>query len=166
MAASAWYELAKAIDGRLIGDATLLALLGTADSGSIFDTFGKAAASGQYPYIVKRRDSIAPADGFRLNMDVVDFTVMTRVEVDVKYGSDTYMARMDLILKRIKGDWEEQAAGTAPTYGLDRWVPGALASTGYTATDCHRTLGPMTVQEDDVLAEAMSFRVWISKGAA
>lgn len=166
MAASAWYELAKAIDGRLIGDATLLALLDTASSASIYDTISKAAASGMYPYIVKRRDNIAPADGFRVNVDIVDFTVVVRLAVDQTYGSDTYMARMDLILKRIKGDWEEQTIGTAPTYGLDRWAPGALASTGYTATECYRTLGPVNVQEDDVFAEALSFRVMMSKSGA
>lgn len=42
-------------------------------------------------------------------------------------------ARMTAIIARIEGDWEDQTAGTQPTYGLDRYVPGAMGSSGW---DC------------------------------
>lgn len=37
------------------------------------------------------------------------------------------------ILARLEGDWDDQPAGTAPTYGLERFIPDISAATGWLA---------------------------------
>lgn len=163
MAASAWGEFGVAVQTRLTGDATLVALLGT--SPAIYQSLPKTAYSGQYPFVVWNRDDSAPQDGFNQNMDLVNFTVKVELESDGTYGSDSPQQRMDLILKRVKGDWEEQAT-RAPSYGLDRWVPGALASTGYSVIAVQRSFGPTDGQNDELLTRVIGFRAWMFKNGA
>ena len=157
-----WYELKAAVQTRLTGDATLVALLSA--STRVVDEIGTPETASMYPYIVKRFASVQPFDAFRTNISVVDIDVQARAGAKQQYGGSSPLTRVDAILARILGDWEAQTG--APTYGLDRWTHGALGSTGYTAGAMVRVSGPMPVQEDNVIGVVTTFRVHVSKQAA
>lgn len=162
-----WYELKKAVQTRLTGDSTLVGLL--ANSSSIYQDMGKPEAASMYPYLfLSFAPGATPNDGFRLNMSEVRFDVQSRVGTKQKYqsGVNDPDVQSDLILARVLGDWDAQTVGTGPTYGLDRWSPGSLGSTGYTGTDCYRENGPIVVQDDNVLGLVVTFKVIVQKTGA
>lgn len=161
MAISVYYEIKEKVQTQLTGDATLAALLGTATA--IYDTIPKAAYSGMYPFIV-RSDRMDRADAFNAAVINYDFDVQIRLESQTKYGSDTPLARMDLIIRRVLGDWDAQST-RVPTFGLDHWTPGALSTSGYYADTVMVTGGPFSVQSDEVIAESIGFRCILSKTA-
>ena len=57
------------------------------------------------------------------------------------------MLRGAAILARLEGDWEDQPAGTAPTFGLERFKPDISAATGWLA-DIFEFQGYMTAHDD------------------
>lgn len=161
MAVSVWYEFKAAVQTKLTGDATLVALLGTTPA--IYEALPKTAYSGQYPFIAKEF-RFNPVYIFNVAGYSVDFDVQIRLESDGTYGSDSPLKRMDLILRQVLGDWDAQST-RVPTFGLDHWTPGSLATSGYYADTVMVTGGPLNVQHDEVIGEVVSFRSLISKTA-
>lgn len=161
MAVSVWYEFKAAVQTKLTGDATLVALLGT--SPAIYEALPKTAYGGQYPFIAKDF-RFSRADSFTGAVYAVDFDVQVRLESDGTYSTDSPLTRMDLILRRVLGDWDAQST-RVPTFGLDHWTPGALSTSGYYADTVMVTGGPLNVQHDEVIGEVVSFRSLVSKTA-
>lgn len=155
-----WIEFKQALQSRLTGDATLVALLAT--STSIYQEIGSPETTSMYPYVVCRMNLVDPVHTQATDINAVTVDVQSRLGAKQKYGSDDPDVRADLIHARIYGDW--LASGT-PTYGLHKWAAGSLSS-GYTAGAMVRTTGPIIVQDDNVFGLSTSFLCHISKQAA
>lgn len=159
-----WYEIKKAVQSRLTGDTTLTGLLSATNP--IVDEIGTPETASMYPYLVRHWHDAAVDDTFSMSHFEQRFDVQARLGAKQSYGvSSSPMNRLDAILKRVVGDWEEQSSHSA-SYGLHRWSPGSLGSTGYTAVDCRLVGGPSTVQEDNVLGVAVTFAVNVYKAGA
>lgn len=158
-----WIEFKQALQTRLTGDATLVALL--ANSTSIYQEIGSPETASMYPYIVCRVNLVDPVHTQGTDINVVTVDVQSRLGAKQKYGSDDPDVRADLIHARVYGDWVAQATHL-PTYGLERWAAGSLATSGYTAGSMVRTTGPIIVQDDNVFGLSTSFLCHISKQAA
>lgn len=157
-----WIEFKQALQSRLTGDATLVALL--ANSSSIYQEVGSPETASMYPYVICRMNLVDPVHAQGTDMNVVTVDVQSRLGMKQKYGTDNPDVRADLIHARIYGDWYANAGGL-PTYGLHKWAAGALSS-GFTAGSLVRTTGPIIIQEDNVFGLSVSFQGHISKQAA
>lgn len=131
-------QLENDIGDRLNGDATLLALLAVHPLGAsvgkgIYNTIVPVAQTGTvFPCIVYQVESAGSADALRDRVRRARVTFSIYVDRSPSSGYQPIKRGMD-IMARIEGDWTEQAAGTAPTYGIDRWQP-TLGTTTWSAT--------------------------------
>ena len=68
------------------------------------------------------------------------------------------------IVARIMGDWNVQHYPPAPTYGFNRWAPGALGSSGWSASAFTFT-GENNDHDDTTVHFISSFFTHVSKVA-
>lgn len=127
-------EIADAVGDRLAADATLLALLATHPDGAAIGvgiyhmeapavtTVGTIYPCVLYTVKAEPRDTLRD----RIRLVTVDINVVCE-KSDAAYNG---LTRGAAILARLDGDWPQQAAGTAPTFGLDRFHPTMTAWTG------------------------------------
>lgn len=118
-----------AIIGRLLADTAagsgLTTLLGT--TSAVF--WDVVPPEQTRPYVVCYwARPIEPTDALRTRRRQCFVSVEI---VDDKKPDDEHdpTLRTAKCIDRIEGNWDEVAAGTAPTYGLDRWQPTLSGST-------------------------------------
>lgn len=126
----------KAIDARLSGDSTLVALLGTTTSAAITATFPPPAVDPpgtSYPLVVFKFLSADNEDALRTRRFLMMFEV--HLFVAEKNATTDTLLTMCKIHERVIGNWPESSAEPpVPAYGLDRWSPSFSGQTGDAAS--------------------------------
>lgn len=129
--------LLQAIQTRLTGDATLLALLGTGTGTAITTTFGFPAVDPMgttYPRIIITPMSETPDDPFKSRRSLIGIDVMIyALETPPSGATQTSLLTMLKIHERVMGDFPDQSTGV-PSYGLDWWTASFSGQTGDAAT--------------------------------
>ncbi len=160
----------KAINDRLSGDSTLVALLanGSANSITCFLPTPANDANAAYPWVVYKLDQHFPDDAFQTRVHTLRFEVHLYVqERPPSSVSADPMILLAKIHERVLGDWANQSG--APSYGLDRFVPDPSSYTGDAATDytpdliVYSEAGTSDLSESGLLHWAMTFEVHMSK---
>ncbi len=126
----------RAVYDRLTGDTGTGGLFATGANlvRAVYNTRAPMNAEGTtaFPYIVYSVFESDPSESaFRTRV------WRRRIRFDVLVESEANntidpLARGADILRRVEGNWEDQVAGTAPTFGIDRWKPDISAG-GWTA---------------------------------
>lgn len=88
-------------------------------------------SSTVFPYIVYSVFESENTSTFRTRAWKRRVRFDTFVEVEPNSTLDVLQRGSD-ILRRLEGDWEDQVAGTAPTFGFDRFQP-TLTGSGWSA---------------------------------
>lgn len=124
-------QLEADISARLLADTTLTGLLGS--SSAIYNQYVPDETA--FPYVYYVVTSAASGDGFRLGK--MDYMIDVHWCVEERSNANSYdpVVRGRAIEVRIFGDWLSQSAGTAPTYGINRWQP-TLTGSGWSASVC------------------------------
>lgn len=125
-----------AVYNRLTGDTGSGGLFASGSNlvRAVYNTRPPVSVEGtsNFPYIVYSVFESDPSESaFRTRVwrRRVRFDVFVEAEANNTVDA---MARGSDILRRIEGDWEDQATGTGPTFGIDRWKP-SLTGSGWTA---------------------------------
>lgn len=122
----------------------------------------EADPATDYPLIVYQTISARGDEMMRTDRHEVDWELALLVPAERDTGSAwDPLSVAATILGRLYGDWTDQAAGTPPSYGFNRWTP-ALADTGWTANP---TLYIDTREEHEpgLYQWVMSFRTGVNK---
>lgn len=124
-----------------------------------------AEGSDPFPYLVYSVFESENRNAFRTRVwrRRVRFDIFVQVDPN---GTLDVLQRGADILRRVEGDWEDQAVGTAPTFGFDRFQP-TLTSSGWTAgifdlVDSGEDHSP----EDELYTWTMTFDILTSKAGA
>jgi hypothetical protein len=149
-------QIFKLIRDRLTGDATLTGYLGA--TGSVF--WNEAPSETALAYVVLNQVSTERDDGFRGRGRRMTFDVHVFVR-ETSSGLDS-VTRVANIMDRIDGDWDEQNATTAPTYGLDRFRP-SLTGTGAWSADIIEYVGDRDASEPGFRHYVMTYTVGLYK---
>lgn len=162
-------QLEADIGDRLTMDNTLMALLAVHPAGSsagrgVYNTVVPAANTGTvFPCIVYQVESAGSFDALRERVRRASITV--HIFVDRSPGGNyAPITRGMNILTRLEGDWTEQSAGVAPTYGLDHWQP-ILGGTGWMADICEFE-GDGAAHDDNQYHWVYRLGVYVSRTAA
>lgn len=128
--------LTLAMNNRLAGDATLVALLGANAAANIRVTYAPQAGDPPgttYPLIQIWPMSDTNDDTFDDRRRPMLFGI--RIHVAKRTTTSGYLPldTMTLIHERVVGDWPDRV-DRVPTYGLDRWKPVLTGGTGIAAT--------------------------------
>lgn len=115
-----------------------------------------------FPYLQLNVAGASNVDAMRTGVREITFRVNAFLRSGPVYEEATD-AKGWAILNRVKGDWEAQAAGTGPTYGLDRWQP---TLTGDWTADICEQIDSITQHEDDALHFVDTYRVFLSRQGA
>lgn len=73
------------------------------------------------PIVVYDVESCTQRDAFRRAQYEVFIRFNVYVDQDPE-SSSAASATASAIINRLRGDWQDQSAGTAPTYGFHRWT--------------------------------------------
>lgn len=161
----------KAVNTRLTGDSTLVALLagGSANSITCYQPTPVAvdSSSAQYPWVYYKLGERRPDDAFATRRHEFEFEVHVMVQERppsaVTADPITTLAKIE---ERIIGDWSEQST-RVPSYGLDRYIPDVSAQTGDAATNYSPEMivynGTIDLSEPGILHWSCSFLWSIDK---
>lgn len=120
--------------------------------------------SAQLPIVVYDVASTNQIDAFRAAVYEVDVRFGIYVKTDPVVSTEA-SALASRIINRIRGDWQDQSAGTAPTYGFHRWSPGTLTSSEWSARD-FRHLSSRAEHSQGVLHYIEAYRAIVQQAAA
>lgn len=123
-------QLGGDIRARLVADTTLTAIVPAA---SIYSEW--VPADTALPYIVIMEGVTTNDPHFRTAREVTDFSVHWFVDSRPNTNTPVPVVTGRSIEVRVKGDWFSQTAGTAPSFGLDRWKP-TLTGSGWSPDIC------------------------------
>lgn len=151
-------QLEGDIRTRLTGDTTLTALLGA--TSSVFNQY--VPPDTAFPYVWYVIENSENVETFRTASIEVSFSVHWAVEE--RANAYDPIARARAIELRLFGDWYAQSAGTAPTYGLNRWQP-TLSGSGWSA-DIVSWQGTRPNHAEGVMAWYQEYTVRLSKAGA
>lgn len=119
--------------------------------------------SSVYPYIVYATASSQNDSEFETRGWIREIDFHIYVEKSSSSITDPMQRGAD-ILRRLEGDWEDQPAGTQPSFGFDRYKP-SLGSSGWTP-DIFELIDSRDLHEDEVYHWMMTFRIRNSKRRA
>jgi hypothetical protein len=153
-------QLEGDIRARAIADSTLTALLGAATS--VYNLVEPEDTA--FPYIVYEVVTAENDSTFRTAREKVDFRIKWVVEERPDAGTPDPVTRGRAIEMRLFGDWTAQAAGTAPTFGFERWKP-TLTGSGWTADICEHQR-TVTAHAPGTLQWVMEFKLAVHKAGA
>lgn len=169
--------LEKAIGDRLLADTGSGGLFNVGNLLLAVHPTGASVGQGVYntaiPGANTAGSTVFPAITFEITSALHDYesqrtrtlnvTVEFAVYVDRGFASNPIKRGSD-ILGRIIGDWTEQAAGTAPTYGLDRWQPTLAGVTWLPGIFLHQS--DKTEHQETRFVWVSTYAINISKAGA
>lgn len=151
-------QLEADIRARLVADSTLTGLLGAATS--VFNQY--TPPDTVFPFVWYVMENTENVEAFRTASIECSFSVHWAVEE--RSNSYDPVARGRAIEARVFGDWHLQSAGTAPTYGLNRWQP-TLTGSGW-SSGIVEWEGTRPDHSEGVMSWYQEFKVRISKAGA
>lgn len=122
------------------------------------------AGLNMLPMVTYEIASVENDDGLREKVRLCAVTLHVHV---ARNPSEEYnpLLRGAAILARLEGDWEDQAAGTPPTFGLERFKPDISAASGWLA-DIFEFQGFLTAHDDTAYHWIYSLSIRCSKPGA
>lgn len=129
--------------------------------GIYFNTWPESA---QLPMLVFDHAADNQIDAQRRAVYEVDFRIGIYVKRDPVESVEA-IKLASKIRARVRGDWQDQSVGTAPTYGFHRWAPGDFADSEWNGRDT-RHLGTQVNHNDTVWHFIENFRVLVQQAAA
>ena len=113
----------------------------------------------QMPYIVYDLEYSIQMDGFRTALYLVQVRFGVFVKKDEIVSTEA-TTRASQIIRRIRGNWQDQSYGTGPTYGFDRHI---LTLDGDWTAGMMQHIDSRALHEETALHYVETYRVHVSQ---